>query len=81
MKLTITNDQKEESEDMVLIPEELYDDIVSDLRDLGLFPAPRRTTTVGAEQNTPTASWSCKKCGNGNISSAKKCNWCDTPFS
>ena len=52
MKLTITTDRKEESESVVWVPKNCYLNVMALLDDWGVFPTPRRTTTVGAEPDT-----------------------------
>ena len=57
MILTITNDRKDESEEVCFVPDTLFDYIVESLPEWRVFPTPRRTTTVGAEPDA------CPSCG------------------
>ena len=61
MKLTITNDIEEESEEVILVPKGLYNEIVKISHDRWVFPTPRRTTTIGAEPDA------CPLCEDGRI--------------
>ena len=61
MKLTITNDRKEESEEVLFVPEIIYSAIMSVLQHWRVFPTPS-APNKSLERNTDTNGAGCCQC-------------------